>query len=38
MLAAQAKLEKMPLATVDVLLKDFPVQIFTGKHEMSIKS
>ena len=30
MLAAQAKLEKIPLATVDVLLKDFPVQIFTG--------
>ena len=38
MLAAQAKLEKMPLATVDVLLKDFPVQIFTGKRETSIKS
>ena len=31
MLAAQAKLEKIPLATVDVLLKDFPVQIFTGE-------
>ncbi len=28
MLAAQAKLEKMPLATVDILLKDFPVEIF----------
>jgi len=28
MLAAQAKLEKMPLATEDVLLKDFPVDIF----------
>jgi PIN domain nuclease of toxin-antitoxin system len=33
MLAAQAKLEKMPLATVDSLLKDFPVDIFTGKDE-----
>ncbi len=33
MLAAQAKLEKMPLATVDILLKDFPVNIFTGKEE-----
>ena len=31
MLAAQAKLEKMPLATVDILLKDFPVEIFTGE-------
>jgi PIN domain nuclease of toxin-antitoxin system len=30
MLAAQAKLEKIPLATVDALLKDFPVRIFTG--------
>jgi PIN domain nuclease of toxin-antitoxin system len=38
MLAAQAKLEKMPLATVDALLKDFPVQIFTEKHETSMKS
>jgi len=28
MLAAQAKLEKMPLATVDILLKGFPVEIF----------
>lgn len=27
MLAAQAKLEKMPLASVDVLLQDFPVEI-----------
>ena len=31
MLAAQAKLEKMPLATVDSLLKDFPVKIFIGE-------
>jgi PIN domain nuclease of toxin-antitoxin system len=31
MLAAQAKLEKMPLATVDILLKAFPVEIFTGE-------
>ena len=31
MLAAQAKLEKMPLATVDILLNDFPVEIFPGK-------
>ena len=31
MLAAQAKLEKIPLATVDVLLKDFPVEIFSGE-------
>ena len=31
MLAAQAKLEKTPLATVDILLKDFPVEIFTGE-------
>ncbi len=33
MLAAQAKLEKMPLATVDILLKDFPVKIFRGEKE-----
>ncbi|MFO7985492.1 MAG: type II toxin-antitoxin system VapC family toxin [Desulfatiglandaceae bacterium] len=31
MLAAQAKLEKMPLASVDILLKDFPVEIFAGE-------
>jgi len=31
MLAAQAKLEKMPLATVDTVLKDFPIQIFSGE-------
>ena len=31
MLAAQAKIEKMPLATVDDLLASFPVEIFTGK-------
>ncbi len=31
MLAAQARLEKMPLATVDILLKDFPVEIFAGE-------
>ena len=31
MLAAQAKLEKMPLATVDIMLKDFPIDIFTGE-------
>lgn len=31
MLAAQAKLEKIPLATVDVLLKDFPVELFMGE-------
>ena len=31
MLAAQAKFEKMPLATVDILLKDFPVEIFMGE-------
>jgi len=30
MLAAQAKLKKIPLATVDILLKDFPVEIFLG--------
>jgi PIN domain nuclease of toxin-antitoxin system len=33
MLAAQAKLEKMPLATLDILLKDFPVKIFTGEKD-----
>jgi len=32
MLAAQAKLEKMPLVTVDALLNAFPVEIFTGDH------
>jgi len=31
MLAVQAKLEKIPLATVDILLMDFPVEIFTGE-------
>ena len=31
MIAAQAKLEKTPLATVDILLMDFPVEIFTGE-------
>jgi len=31
MLAAQAKLEKMPLATGDILIRDFPVEIFTGE-------
>ena len=31
MLAAQAKLEEMPLATVDTLIKNFPVKLFTGK-------
>jgi len=30
MLAAQAKLERIPLATVDALLNAFPVEIFTG--------
>lgn len=28
MLAAQAKLENLPLATADSLLKDFPIRIF----------
>ena len=31
MLAAQAKTEKMPLATVDLLLKDFPIECFDGQ-------
>lgn len=31
MLAAQAKLEKMPLATTDAMLKKFPVDIFSGQ-------
>ena len=31
MLAAQAKLEKAPLATVDVLLKGFPIHIVDGQ-------
>lgn len=31
MLAAQAKLEKMPLATEDVVLQTFPVEIFSGE-------
>ena len=31
MLAAQAKLEKMPLATADISLKGFSVEIFTGE-------
>jgi PIN domain nuclease of toxin-antitoxin system len=32
MLAAQAHIEKMPLATVDSLLGAFNVDIFNGKH------
>jgi PIN domain nuclease of toxin-antitoxin system len=32
MLAAQAHIEKMPLATVDSLLGAFDVDIFNGKH------
>jgi len=31
MLAAQAKIEKMPLATEDALLKKFPVKIFSSE-------
>jgi PIN domain nuclease of toxin-antitoxin system len=35
MLAAQAKLEKMPLATMDALLQKFPVEIFDGRGKYS---
>ncbi|MBW1888544.1 MAG: type II toxin-antitoxin system VapC family toxin [Deltaproteobacteria bacterium] len=30
MIAAQASLEKIPVATVDILFKEFPVKVFDG--------